>query len=69
MSFYTSGVGSLLLPDKQLTKIDEMRKDTLDRVHATASKVSTAVVAGALISAVSTAVLVKSALDMKRGRA
>lgn len=68
MSLYSSGVGSLLLPDKQLAKIDEMRKDTLDRVHATASKVSTAVIVGGLISALSTAVLVKSALDMKRGR-
>jgi len=69
VSLYQSGVGSLLHPFReQLQKVDEMRKDTLNRVDATSRKVSTAVIASAVISAVSTAVLVKSAHDMKRGR-
>lgn len=66
MSLYRAGLGSLLLPDKQVDRIDAMRRDTLDRVDATASKVSTAVVVGGALSALSTLVLVRSAYKMRK---
>lgn len=68
MSLYRAGLGSLLLPDKQVDRIDAMRKDTLDRVENAAGKVSTAVVVSGAVSALSTIVLVHQAYKMRRGR-
>jgi hypothetical protein len=67
-TYYKAGLGSLLLPDKQVDRIDSMRKDTLDRIETTARGVSHAVLAGSVITALSTAVLIKNAYNMRRGR-
>lgn len=66
MSYYTAGLGAMMF-DKQLARVDEMRKDTLERVDKTAKGVGVAVLAGAVISAISTAVLVRSAYKMRKG--
>lgn len=62
-----SSTGSIFLPEKQEQRIDAMRRDTLERLDATANKVSTSVVAGAIVTALSTAVLVRNAYKMRRG--
>lgn len=68
MSYFKAGVGSLLLPDDQVKQIDAMRVDSLNRLDDTAKGVKRAVVASALLSAASTAVLVHNAWKMKRAR-
>jgi hypothetical protein len=68
LSLYRAGLGSLLLPDKQVDRIDAMRVDSLNRLDETAKGVKHAVVAGAIISALSTVVLVRNAYKMQRAR-
>lgn len=71
MSYRRAGLasmGSLLLPEDQEKRIDAMRKDTLDRLDTTARRTSTAVLVGAGVTAFSTAMLIKSAYNLSRGR-
>ena len=71
MSYRRAGIasmGSILLPEDQEKRLDAMRKETLDRIDATARTVSHSVLAGAALTAVSTAVLVVNAYKMRSGR-
>lgn len=68
MSYYSAGVGSLLLPEEQEKRIDAMRKDTLDRVDAAAGKVSGAVLFTGAVTAISTGALLVSAWKLRRTR-
>ena len=71
MSLHRAGLasmGSLLLPEDQEKRLDAMRKETLDRIDSTAKGLGRATLASAGITLVSTAILVRSALNMSRGR-
>jgi hypothetical protein len=71
VSLYQAGrasLGSLLLPEAQVQRLEQMRKDSLDRLDNTARTVSHAVLAGAAVSAISTAILVRNAYKMRGGR-
>jgi hypothetical protein len=63
-----ASMGSLLLPEAQEKRLDTMRRDTLDRIDATAKKVSGAMLVTGGITALSTALLVTQAYKMRRGR-
>lgn len=71
MSYRQAGLaslGSILLPESQEKRLEAMRRDTLERIDGAAKGVSHAVLAGAALSAISTAVLIRSAYNVSRGR-
>lgn len=71
MSLYRDGLasmGSLLLPEAQEKRIDGMRRDTLERLDASAKKVSSAVLVSGGITALSTGILIYNAQKLSRGR-
>ena len=71
MSYRRAGLasmGSLLVPEDQAKRLDGMRRETLERIDSTARGLSHAVIAGGLLSALSTAVLVRNAYKMRGGR-
>lgn len=71
MSYRRAGLasmGSLLLPEAQEKRLDEMRKDTLERLDGAARGVSHAVLASAGVTLFGTAMLIKSAYNLSRGR-
>jgi hypothetical protein len=63
-----ASLGSILLPEAQEKRLDGMRRETLDRIDDAARGVSHAVLAGAAVSAISTAILIRNAYNMSRGR-
>lgn len=71
MSYRRAGLaslGSILLPESQEKRLETMRRDTLERLDGAARGVSHAVLIGAGVTAFSTAMLVKSAYNLSRGR-
>ena len=71
MSYRRAGLasmGSILLPESQEKRLEAMRKDTLDRLDSSARGVSHAMLIGAGVTAFSTAMLIKSAYNLSRGR-